>query len=118
MWVNDPGWVGLKLAKLLNYSEPELDFFYWVPGNGKQANYTSSVAYIAHAVLHRYKVLGHLDADGRALRGGLAASSGQVNVHKTQAQTGRKCPECGQHALRRKDGCDFCDACGHSGTCG
>lgn len=31
---------------------------------------------------------------------------------------GRKCPECGAHAMIRKDGCDYCTACGHIGSCG
>lgn len=31
---------------------------------------------------------------------------------------GRKCPECGAHAMIRKDGCDYCTQCGHLGACG
>jgi ribonucleoside-diphosphate reductase alpha chain len=31
---------------------------------------------------------------------------------------GRKCSECGAHAVIRKDGCDYCTQCGHLGTCG
>jgi ribonucleoside-diphosphate reductase alpha chain len=31
---------------------------------------------------------------------------------------GAKCPECGAHAVIRKDGCDFCTQCGHVGACG
>ena len=31
---------------------------------------------------------------------------------------GKKCPECGAHAMIRKDGCDYCTQCGHMGTCG
>ncbi|HET7868117.1 MAG TPA: hypothetical protein VFL86_27225 [Burkholderiaceae bacterium] len=27
-------------------------------------------------------------------------------------------PECGNATVRRKDGCDFCAACGHVGSCG
>jgi ribonucleoside-diphosphate reductase alpha chain len=32
--------------------------------------------------------------------------------------TGAKCPECGAHAMIRKDGCDFCTQCGFVGSCG
>ena len=32
--------------------------------------------------------------------------------------TGAKCPECGAHAMIRKDGCDWCTSCGHVGSCG
>ena len=31
---------------------------------------------------------------------------------------GKKCPECGNKALIRKDGCDFCTDCGYTGACG
>ena len=35
-----------------------------------------------------------------------------------QVLAGRKCPECGAHAMIRKDGCDWCSNCGHIGSCG
>ncbi|MNR57478.1 hypothetical protein D3C85_1782690 [compost metagenome] len=31
---------------------------------------------------------------------------------------GKACPECGNRALIKKDGCEFCTACGHVGACG
>jgi ribonucleoside-diphosphate reductase alpha chain len=31
---------------------------------------------------------------------------------------GKKCSECGAHAVIRKDGCDYCTQCGHIGACG
>jgi ribonucleoside-diphosphate reductase alpha chain len=31
---------------------------------------------------------------------------------------GTVCPECGNATVIRKDGCDFCTACGHVGSCG
>ena len=31
---------------------------------------------------------------------------------------GKKCPECGAHAMIRKDGCDYCTQCGYVGSCG
>jgi len=34
------------------------------------------------------------------------------------AMAGAKCPECGAHAMIRRDGCDFCTQCGHVGACG
>ena len=39
-----------------------------------------------------------------------SAISGQVR--------GQKCPDCGAHAMIRKDGCNFCTACGYVGSCG
>lgn len=35
-----------------------------------------------------------------------------------RAMAGKKCSECGAHAVIRKDGCDYCTQCGHLGTCG
>jgi len=35
-----------------------------------------------------------------------------------QAMAGKKCSECGAHAVIRKDGCDYCTQCGHLGSCG
>ncbi|CAN7665723.1 ribonucleoside reductase [Acidovorax sp. LjRoot118] len=35
-----------------------------------------------------------------------------------QAMAGKKCVECGAHAVIRKDGCDYCTQCGHTGACG
>jgi ribonucleoside-diphosphate reductase alpha chain len=31
---------------------------------------------------------------------------------------GKKCPDCGAHALIRKDGCEYCTQCGFVGSCG
>ena len=31
---------------------------------------------------------------------------------------GKKCPDCGAHAVIRKDGCDYCTQCGFVGACG
>jgi ribonucleoside-diphosphate reductase alpha chain len=31
---------------------------------------------------------------------------------------GSLCGECGNYTVIRKDGCDFCSACGAVGTCG
>jgi ribonucleoside-diphosphate reductase alpha chain len=31
---------------------------------------------------------------------------------------GKKCNECGAHAVIRKDGCDYCTQCGNTGSCG
>jgi ribonucleoside-diphosphate reductase alpha chain len=36
----------------------------------------------------------------------------------TNVMAGKKCPECGAHAMIRKDGCDYCTSCGHLGSCG
>jgi len=35
-----------------------------------------------------------------------------------RALPGRRCKECGNTAVIRKDGCEFCTACGAIGACG
>ena len=36
----------------------------------------------------------------------------------TPLMAGVKCPECSNPTLIRKDGCDYCTACGYVGVCG
>ena len=118
MRVLDPAWIGMKLRKLLDYPEPLGDFMAFVPGSRKQQTYPSTVAYIAHLIIHRYAMLGILDENGFPLQqmGILKAPEDASNtVHPTQ---GKLCGECGNHTMIRKDGCDFCTACGAVGTCG
>ena len=42
----------------------------------------------------------------------------QASLGLPTAMAGKKCPECGAHAMIRKDGCDYCTQCGHLGSCG
>ena len=47
------------------------------------------------------------------------AESAQVSSSLAPpVMAGKKCSECGAHAVIRKDGCDYCTQCGHLGTCG
>jgi len=117
MRVMDPAWIGMKLRKLLSYPEPLGDFMAFVPGTKRQQNYPSTVAYMARLIIHRYAMLGVLDENGYPIRemGILEAphrDSDPVVMH------GALCTECGNHSVIRKDGCDFCTACGAVGTCG
>ena len=41
-----------------------------------------------------------------------------VAVADSQTMSGKKCPDCGAHAVIKKDGCSFCTACGYIGACG
>ena len=40
------------------------------------------------------------------------------NISSPPVMAGKKCSECGAHAMIRKDGCDYCTQCGHLGSCG
>ena len=117
MRVMDPAWIGMKLRKLISYPEPLGDFMAFVPGTRRQQNWPSTVAYVARLIIHRYAMLGILDEDGYPTRemGILEAPRGDDEPKLMQ---GALCNECGNQSVIRKDGCDFCTACGAVGSCG
>jgi ribonucleoside-diphosphate reductase alpha chain len=117
MRVLDPAWIGMKLRKLLDFPEPLGDFMAFVPGSRKQQTYPSTVAYVAQLILHRYAMLGILGEQGlpRTQMGILEAPSADA---QPRVMAGAPCPECGNSTLIRKDGCDYCTACGYVGVCG
>jgi len=116
MRVLDPAWVGMKLKKLLEFPEPLGDFMAFVPGSRRQQTYPSTVSYLARLILHRYQMLGLLGEDG--------APKQQMGILESPSEkrpfilAGAKCPECGNKTLIRRDGCDYCTACGFVGICG
>jgi ribonucleoside-diphosphate reductase alpha chain len=117
MRVMDPAWIGMKLRKLISYPEPLGDFMAFVPGTRRQQNWPSTVAYVARLIIHRYAMLGILDEAGYPMRemGILEAPRGDDEPKLMQ---GALCGECGNQSVIRKDGCDFCTACGAVGSCG
>ena len=46
------------------------------------------------------------------------AEATPANGHAPQTMAGKKCQECGAHAVIKKDGCDYCTQCGYLGSCG
>jgi len=79
-------------------------------GNEVPLWHDSEVAAIAYAVQNLI-----------ALRRGEALTESAVGTASGTAlasMAGSKCPECGAHAVIRKDGCDYCTQCGHLGACG
>jgi len=116
MRVIDPAWIGMKLRKLLNFPEPLGDFMAFVPGGRKQQNWPSTVSYVARLIIHRYAMLGILDEEGYPVQAmGVLETPAPGSAPKMK---GMKCPECSNYAVIRKDGCDFCSACGWVGVCG
>jgi ribonucleoside-diphosphate reductase alpha chain len=123
MRVMDPAWIGMKLRKLLNYPEPLGDFMAFVPGSAKQTNWPSTIAYLARLIIHRYAMLGILTEDGLPVKemGILQTPSLPPSASGEPAKvimTGAVCKECGNATVIKKDGCDFCTACGAVGACG
>ena len=117
MRVMDPAWIGMKLRKLLNYSEPLGDFMAFVPGQRRQQTFPSTVAYIARLIIHRYAMLGVLDENGYPTRE-MGILEAPREKGEPKVQQGSLCNECGNMTVIRKDGCDFCTACGAVGSCG
>ena len=48
----------------------------------------------------------------------MASDASKPTLAAPSPLMGAKCPECGAHAMIRKDGCDYCTQCGHLGSCG
>jgi ribonucleoside-diphosphate reductase alpha chain len=122
MRVMDPAWIGMKLRKLVDYPEPLGDFMAKIPGSEKSQTWPSTVAYVARLIIHRFAMLGLLTEDGQAIvqMGMLqdpAVGAGQPAA-ALPAMKGKRCKECGNDTVIRKDGCDFCTACGAVGACG
>jgi len=121
MRVYDAAWIGMKLRKLLKYGETNGSFLARTPGSDRSQFWPSTIAYLAQLMIHRYAMLGILTEEGYPV-----AHAGILSVpERERKQTaelkplaGKKCPECGNKTLIRKDGCDFCTSCGHTGACG
>jgi ribonucleoside-diphosphate reductase alpha chain len=47
-----------------------------------------------------------------------APAAAPAPAEGNQTISGKKCPDCGAHAVIKKDGCSFCTACGYIGACG
>ena len=120
MRVVDANWIGLKLKKLLNFGEQNGEFWAPMPGAERSTQYPSTVAYIATLLLHRYKVLGILDDEGRAIQSaGILAlpNAAKLIDHDSAPIKGKVCPSCSAAAMIKRDGCEFCTACGFTGHC-
>jgi ribonucleoside-diphosphate reductase alpha chain len=121
MRVYDPAWIGMKLRKLLNYGETNGSFMARTPGSDKAQIFPSTIAYLARLMIHRYAMLGILTEEGYPVEhAGILAVPATEQAASGELKTlpGKKCPECGNKALIRKDGCDFCTDCGYTGACG
>jgi ribonucleoside-diphosphate reductase alpha chain len=79
----------------------------------------AAVAYAIEQILERRSnasvanVLAEAAAASRVQQAASQPSSALPGV-----MAGKKCPECGAHAMIKKDGCEYCTSCGHLGTCG
>ncbi|MEQ1774875.1 MAG: adenosylcobalamin-dependent ribonucleoside-diphosphate reductase, partial [Burkholderiales bacterium] len=122
MRVIDPAWIGMKLRKLLTYDEPLGDFMARVPGEVRQEHFPGTVAYAARLIIHRYAMLGVLDERGYPLNDmgvlEIPDDDRRLDAYNYKPLHGKPCKECGNSAMIKKDGCEFCTACGAIGACG
>jgi ribonucleoside-diphosphate reductase alpha chain len=117
MRVIDPAWIGAKLQKLLSFPETGASFLARIPGQDKSQFYPSTVAYFAALMLHRYRMLGILDERGAPLQP-LGVLESRMPAARSRAVLGAPCPECGAHAVVKREGCQSCTSCGWIGNCG
>ncbi len=109
--------------------------FYTKPDGSQVPRFhDSEVGAIAYAIQQILFKRGFLDSDGNQipLRELISSTKSKPETGPapvivsgeamgrplTSVVHGKKCPECGDHAVIRSDGCDRCTACGHLGTCG
>ncbi|MDM7463188.1 MAG: hypothetical protein P3W95_006010, partial [Tepidimonas taiwanensis] len=84
----------------------------------------AAIAYAIQQIIERQGRRLHPAADdvgdGDAPATATAEPNGPAapNGHGHPLLAGRKCPECGARAVIRRDGCEYCTACGHVGACG
>lgn len=111
--VSDVQWAAMKLRKLVDFGELRGDFMAFVPGENRQENYPSTVAYIAAVLLARMGKLG-------LLKGGSLAETVQATAPSQAllAGTGQQCPDCHALTLHKVAGCMHCASCGYVGSCG
>ena len=76
----------------------------------------SEVAAVAYAIQNILERRAKLRQQGAAALPQAVTSAPSPATPPVMA--GKKCSECGAHAVIRKDGCDYCTQCGHLGTCG
>ncbi|MGB7301359.1 MAG: adenosylcobalamin-dependent ribonucleoside-diphosphate reductase [Burkholderiaceae bacterium] len=118
MWVVDPAWIGMKLRKLLTYTEPAGAIRARIPGGNGESVWPSTVAWLAQLILHRYALLNLLDESGNPVAGSALVPLSENRAASPRPIPGRRCPECANRSLVRQAGCEFCTACGHLGACG
>ena len=69
------------------------------------------------ALARRLAVRGEATTTEPALSQG-AGSTPNAGIPLAHMGNGKKCPECGAHALHKVDGCLRCSNCHHIGNCG
>ncbi|MGI9134371.1 MAG: hypothetical protein ACR2I0_10590, partial [Rhodoferax sp.] len=87
----------------------------------------SEVAAVAYAIqnIQAQRISAHVHDYNRRSTDVASEQEGLLPRHESAlaaaplpVMAGKRCSECGAHAVIRKDGCDYCTQCGHMGSCG
>ncbi|MEN9904203.1 MAG: hypothetical protein RLZZ555_768 [Pseudomonadota bacterium] len=78
----------------------------------------SEVAAIAYAIQNILMLRAQQNEASEQLSLPLPVQGVAVATEAPPVMAGKKCPECGAHAVIKKDGCEYCTQCGHLGSCG
>ncbi|QNN57712.1 adenosylcobalamin-dependent ribonucleoside-diphosphate reductase [Diaphorobacter ruginosibacter] len=78
----------------------------------------SEVAAIAYAVQNILALRAAPQQQVLPLEEPTPSANTEIAGGNPPAMAGKKCHECGAHAVIRKDGCDYCTQCGALGSCG
>ncbi|MDD2713747.1 MAG: ribonucleoside reductase, partial [Simplicispira sp.] len=78
----------------------------------------SEVAAVAYAIQYILERRAKLRQQGAVMPATEDEGQDGLVPANPPVMAGKKCTECGAHAVIRKDGCDYCTQCGHLGTCG
>ncbi|GLS16111.1 adenosylcobalamin-dependent ribonucleoside-diphosphate reductase [Hydrogenophaga electricum] len=78
----------------------------------------AAVAYALQNIIARRNQTASPSAAPLALASHATPAAPELTGMPSGVMAGKKCPECGAHAMIRKDGCDYCTSCGHLGSCG
>jgi ribonucleoside-diphosphate reductase alpha chain len=68
----------------------------------------AAIAYAIEKILQRRKI-SEFESD---------SNDALIENSSSTVMAGKKCSDCGAHALIKKDGCDYCTNCGFIGSCG
>ncbi len=78
----------------------------------------AAVAYAIEQILERRSTSTLLPVTANSAAAHVSQEASHQQDVLQAVMAGKKCPECGAHALIKKDGCEYCTSCGHLGTCG
>jgi len=118
MRVSDTSWALMKLKKLLAFGEQRGDFLAFVPGEQRQQNYPSTVAYMAAVLIERYRVLGLLKDDLALAHQSHEQVQATAQSNAPGVGNGMFCKTCNTNSMHKVDGCKVCANCGAHGECG